>query len=101
MIKKDVAANYKIVLPAKGRAKKELDLLYNRRAQQFKKSIDKLTKSPTDYTIKDIEKLTNIKYGEYSIRVSKGDRLFYDVDAKSRTVFLRRAGKHDLYRLMK
>ena len=89
-----------ILLPSKGKAKKELDLLYKRRPQQLEKAIEKLTQNPTDFTIKGIEKLSNNNLGQYTIRVSKGDRLFYDVDLPNKKVYLRRVGKHDYYKYL-
>ena len=89
---------YKIILPNSGIGHKEIKNLYKRRKEQVIRAISKLEKSPTDFTLKGIEKLQNSELGGYSIRISKGDRIFYDVDQKQRTVYLLRAGKHDLYR---
>lgn len=91
---------FSVLLPSKGKAKKELDLLYKRRPQQLEKAIKKLIQSPIDFTIKGIEKLSNRKLGEYTIRVSKGDRLFYDIDLQNKKVYIRRAGKHDYYKYL-
>ena len=91
---------YEIILPTSGRGKKEIESLYRRRKKQLDKTIVKLTSSPADYNLKGIEKLDNPELGQYTIRVSKGERLFYDVDEKSKKVYILRAGKHDLYRLI-
>lgn len=91
---------FQIILPQSGRGLKEIKLLLNRRKSQASKAIEKLKKYPTDFTKKGIEKLDNPALGQYTIRVSKGDRIFYDVDIKNKTVYLLRAGKHDLYKLI-
>lgn len=91
---------FEIVLPSSGRGKKELELLHCRRKRQVEKALNKLRKNPTDYTVKGIEKIDEYNLGEYTIRVSKGDRIYYDVDRKNKRVLLLRAGKHDLYRLL-
>ncbi len=91
--------SYEIKLPTSGTGVKEIRQLYRRRRQQVEKTIKKLKKAPTDFTLKGIEKLQNSDLGDYSIRVAKGDRLFYDVDQKKKIVYLLRAGKHDLYKL--
>lgn len=91
---------FEIVLPSSGRGKRELELLYRRRKKQVEKALNKLRKNPTDYTVKGIEKINEHSLGEYTIRVSKGDRIYYDVDRKNKRVLLLRAGKHDLYRLL-
>jgi len=89
-----------IILPRSGRGVKEIASLFKRRRQQLQKTIQKLSISPTDYRKKGIEKLDNSVLGQYTIRVSKGDRLFYDVDEKNKKVYVLRAGKHDLYKLI-
>lgn len=91
--------HYEIKLPTSGTGLKEIRQLYKRRLQQVNKAIKKLEKAPTDFTIKGIEKLKNSELGDYSIRVAKGDRIFYDVDQKNKIVYLLRAGLHDLYKL--
>lgn len=91
---------YEIVFPKSGRGIKEIKLLLQRRKSQLEKTIEKLKHSPTDFRIKGIEKIDNSSLGQYTIRISKGDRLFYDVDEKKKKVFVLRAGKHDLYRLI-
>jgi Txe/YoeB family toxin of Txe-Axe toxin-antitoxin module len=91
---------YFIILPSTGRGQKEIQLLLKRRKKQLEKTINKLKKYPTDFTIKGIEKLTDNRLGQYTIRVSKGDRLFYDVDDDKKVVSILRAGKHDLYKLL-
>lgn len=92
---------YKILLPRSVKALKEFKNLFNRRRNQTQKAIDKLKIHPTDITISGIEKLSDNEVGDYSIRVSKGDRIIYDVNLKKKEVILVRAGKHDLYRLIK
>lgn len=91
---------YVIILPSSGKGKKELDGLYVRRKNQFEKAIEKLRKNPTNLLIKGIEKLKDNSLGQYTIRVSRGDRIFYDVDQKRKIVYILRAGKHDLYKLL-
>lgn len=93
--------DYKIILPQSDKRLKEFRSLYNRRKQQTQKAIDKLKKHPMNLSISGIEKLQDNEVGNYSIRVSKGDRIIYDVYPKKREVLLIRAGKHDLYRLLK
>lgn len=90
---------YAVVFPKTGRAVKEISNLIQRREKQVDKAIKKLQTNPTDYRVKGIEKINNHAFGQYTIRVSKGDRLFYDVDEKKKKVYILRAGKHDLYRL--
>ncbi|MEK7165608.1 MAG: hypothetical protein AAB874_02265 [Patescibacteria group bacterium] len=92
---------YQIILPTSGTGKREISNLLKRRKPQLLKAIKKLETDPTNYRIKGIEKLSDNRLGQYTIRVSKGDRLFYDVDMKNNKVFLLRAGKHDLYKLLK
>ncbi|MBI4089553.1 MAG: hypothetical protein HY424_02490 [Candidatus Levybacteria bacterium] len=92
---------YAIVLPKSSRALKEFKVLYKRRKSQVEKAISKLKIYPTDISKMGIEKLKDREVGNYSIRVSKGDRIIYDVDTKARKVLLIRASKHDLYRLIK
>ena len=91
---------FQIILPQSGKGIKEIKLLLNRRKSQTNKAIEKLRKHPADFTKKGIEKLDNSDLGQYTIRVSKGDRIFYDVDIKNKIVYLLRAGKHDLYKLI-
>ena len=100
MVREEKRDSFTVILPSKGKAKKELDLLYKRRPKQLEKVIEKLKLSPTDFKIKGIEKLTEDKLGEYTIRISKGDRLFYDVNLKEKKVYIRHAGKHDFYKLL-
>lgn len=90
---------YTIIFPKTGKAIKEIKLLLKRREKQFKKAIKILENNPTDFRSKNIEKIINHAFGQYTIRISKGDRLFYDVDEKNNKVFILRAGKHDLYKL--
>lgn len=91
---------FKIVLPKSGRGVKEIKILLKRRKLQLLKAIQKLKKHPTDLTKKGIEKLSDPELGQYTIRISKGDRIFYDVDTKNKKVYILRAGKHDLYKLL-
>lgn len=90
--------DFKIILPASGKGYKELESLRKRRNQQVLKVIDKLRKNPTNFQDKNIEKLKVHSFGDYSIRVSGGDRIFYDVDLKTKKVYLLRASKHDIYK---
>ncbi len=92
-------SSFEIIFPNSGTGLKELKRLYKRRESQFEKTIEVLRKYPTNFRIKGIEKLKNSELGNYTIRLSKGDRIFYDVDLKNKKVFLLRAGKHDLYKL--
>lgn len=98
--KKPSKNDYKIIFPSSGRGLKEVETLLQRRKKQLEKAIEKLRYSPTNFQIKGIEKIDNSSLGQYTIRVSKGDRVFYDVDEKNKRVFILRAGKHDLYRLI-
>ncbi|MBL7150604.1 hypothetical protein ISS86_01595 [Candidatus Microgenomates bacterium] len=91
---------YKVILPNQGRGFKEIRGLLRRRNQQVKKAIKKLQKFPTDIRKRGIEKLRNPIFGQYSIRVSKGDRIFYDVDTQDKKVYILRAGKHDIYKYL-
>lgn len=91
---------YVVILPNSGRGAKEIETLFRRRRKQLEKAIKKLETSPTDYRQKGIEKLDDSSLGQYTIRISKGDRLFYDVDGENRKVYILRAGKHDLYKLI-
>lgn len=91
---------FTIVLPNSGKAYKELQILQGRRPNQLGKAINKLKLNPTNFKIKGIEKLKNSKLGTYSIRISSGDRVFYDVDLKKKKVFILRAGKHDYYKML-
>lgn len=91
---------YKIILPDKGKAKKSLVQLLKRRRKQIDKSINKLKTNPIDYKDSNIEKLKNPRLGQYSIRISKGDRLFYNVDQNHKKVYITASGKHDLYKLI-
>lgn len=93
-------SEFKIVLPKSGRGVKEIKTLLKRRKLQLLKAIQKLKKHPADLNKKGLEKLNNPELGQYTIRVSKGDRIFYDVDTKNKIVYILRAGKHDLYRLL-
>lgn len=88
-------------MPKSSKALKEFKNLYRRRKEQTQKAIDKLKKHPTDIARHGIEKLKDNEVGSHSIRVSKGDRIIYDVNTKKKEVLLIRAGKHDLYRLLK
>lgn len=92
---------YEVILPKKGRGLKEIKRLLKGKKKQIKKAIKKLQKFPVDISHKDIEKLRISELGKYSIRVSGGDRIFYDVDTKNKKVYLLRAGKHDLYKLLR
>lgn len=93
---------YKIILPKSSRGLKEFKVLYKRRKSQVEKAISKLKVHPTDITKKGIEKLENNEVGDYSIRVSKGDRIIYDVNKEGREVLILRAVKHDFVdRLLK
>lgn len=96
-VKKD---EFKIILPTKGKGIKELKNLLIRRKPQTLKAIEKLKRNPTDYRLKGIEKINSEDLGQYTIRVSSGDRIFYDVDPKNKIVYILRAGKHDLYKLI-
>lgn len=98
MTSKDEKKTYRIILPNKGRGLKEVKNLYSRRKKQTEKTIRKLQKFPADISKKGIEKLRNSRFGQYSIRVSGGDRIFYDVDVRIKEVYILRAGKHDLYK---
>lgn len=98
-IQKKESKGYTIIFPKTGKAVKELQNLFRRREKQVEKAIEKLKENPTNFRVKGIEKINNHAFGDYTIRVSKGDRLFYDVDEKNKKVFILRAGKHDLYRL--
>lgn len=98
-MKQEESDEYQIILPSSGRGLKEIRHLYLRRKNQLQKAIEKLKKNPTNYLLKGIEKLQNSELGDYSIRVSKGDRIFYDVDQKKKIVYILRAGPHDLYKL--
>ena len=100
MITQNQNKEYSILLPNKGRGKKEFDTLKKRREKQLNKAIEKLKKNPTNLKIKGIEKINDARFGEYTIRISKGYRLFYDVDHDKREVYIFRAGKHDLYKLI-
>lgn len=100
MAKQKENENYTVILPRSGRGVKEIENLFKRRRIQLQKVIQKLSLSPTDYRKKGIEKLDNPELGQFTIRVSKGDRLFYDVDEKNKKVYILRAGKHDLYKLI-
>lgn len=91
---------YTVILPSSGRGVKEIENLFKRRKKQLQKAIRKLSMRPTDYRKKGIEKLDNSILGQFTIRVSKGDRLFYDVDIKNKKVYILRSGKHDLYKLI-
>ncbi len=91
---------FEIVFPSSGRGLKEIEILLQRRKKQLEKAIEKLRYFPSDFKIKGIEKIDNASLGQYTIRVSKGDRIFYDVDVKNKRVLILRAGKHDLYRLI-
>lgn len=97
---KRIIHKYTVFLPNKGKGRKEFDLLYARRKPQVEKAISKLQLSPSDFTKKGTEKIKNNRFGEYTIRISKGDRIFYDVDLKKREVYILRAGKHDHYKLL-
>lgn len=99
-VKQQKEAEYEIIFPKSGKGIKEIQTLLKRRGNQLEKAINKLKKSPTDFRIKGIEKIDNSSLGQYTIRISKGDRLFYDVDIKNKKVFVLRAGKHDLYRII-
>ena len=94
-------SDYTILLPQSSKRLKEFKNLFTRRKKQVEKAIEKLKKYPTDLTKSGIEKLEDKEVGEYSIRVSKGDRIIYDVNLKKREVLLIRAGKHDLYKLLR
>lgn len=100
MAKRKENDEYAIIFPKSGRGIKEVEILLRRRKKQLEKAIHKLEQSPTNFKIKGIEKIDNSSLGQYTIRISKGDRLFYDVDKKSKKVFILRAGKHDLYKLI-
>lgn len=100
MITQNQSREYSILLPKKGKGKKEIDSLNKRRKKQLNKAIAKLKENPTNLKIKGIEKINDSRFGEYTIRVSKGDRLFYDVNQSKREVYIFRAGKHDLYKLI-
>lgn len=89
---------FTIILPQGGRGTKEIATLKKRFPKQINRIIAKLKASPTNLQDKNIEKLKIKEFGDYSIRVTRGDRIFYDVDLKSRSVYLLRAGKHDFYK---
>ena len=89
-----------IKLPTCGKGKKEIDNLFKRRRNQLEKAINKLKANPTDYRQKGIEKVHDCRLGDYTIRINKNERLFYDVDKKNRIVFLLRTGPHDYYKLI-
>lgn len=92
--------DFQIILPVSGKGKKEFDSLFSRRKKQVIKTVEKLKKNPLDFNKKGIEKINDNSLGEYTIRVSKGDRIFYDVDVQVRKVYILRCGKHDLYKLL-
>lgn len=92
---------FEIILPSRGKGFKEIKLLLKRRRNQLEKTIMQLKKSPMDLNNKNIEKLNNAKLGQYTIRVSKGDRIFYDVNKTKKEVLILRGGKHDLYKYLK
>jgi Txe/YoeB family toxin of Txe-Axe toxin-antitoxin module len=92
--------DYKIILPSAGKGLKEIKQLLQNKKAQTTKAIEKLRKNPTDFTQKGIEKIDNHALGEFTIRVTRGDRIFYDVNMKKKEVYLLRAGSHDLYRLI-
>lgn len=96
----NAAAKYQIIIPTKGRGAKELKSLKRRRPQQLTKAFKQLEINPIDLKQKNIEQLRNRDLGEFTIRISKGDRLFYDVDRSQRKIFILRAGPHNLYRLL-
>jgi len=95
---KNEEKTYRIILPSKGRGLKEIKRLYKRRERQVEKAIKKLQKFPTNISQKGIEKLKNPIFGQYSIRVAAGDRIFYDVNSQTGEVYILRAGKHDIYK---
>ena len=95
----EIANRYSIMLPNSGKGLRELKKMKSRRPSQLLKAFDQLKKNPLDLKIKNIEKLNNSELGDYSIRVSKGDRLFYDVNQDKLEVYVLRVGPHDLYRL--
>lgn len=99
-MKQEEENEYRIIFPSSGKGKKELDVLYLRRRTQTIRAIHRLKNSPTDFRLKGIEKISDTRLGQYTIRVSKGDRIFYDVDRNNKTVYVLRAGKHDLYKLI-
>ena len=100
MLTQDQGKKYEIIIPASGKGKKEIDRLLKSKKQQLTKAINKLATSPINLQIKDIEKLNDDRFGQYSVRVSKGYRLFYDVDITNKKVYLLRVGPHDLYKLL-
>lgn len=93
--------HFEVILPKKGRGLKEIKTLLKRRRKQTEKAIKKLQKFPTNIAHKNIERLKISEFGEYTIRVSGGDRIFYDVNTKDKKVYILRAGKHDLYKLLR
>ncbi len=97
--KVEKSERYSVIFPKTGKAVKGITNLLQRREKQFIKAIEKLEQSPTNFQLKGIEKINNNSLGKYTIRVSKGDRLFYDVDDKNKKVYILKAGKHDLYKL--
>ncbi|MDO8269980.1 MAG: type II toxin-antitoxin system RelE/ParE family toxin [Candidatus Levybacteria bacterium] len=99
-MQKNNETSYSIILPSQGRGSKEITLLLRERKPQLLKAINKLKVHPTDFSKQGIEKLQNSKLGDYSIRVTKNHRLFYDVDLKNKRVNILRVGKHDLYKLV-
>lgn len=90
--------SYTIIFPTRTKGRKELDKLFQSRPNQLKKAFEKLQIDPTNYKDKSIEKLQVDFLGEYSIRISKGDRLFYDVNTTKKEVHILRGGAHDFYK---
>lgn len=101
MVKKEENSDeFQIILPRTGRGVKEIASMFRGRRKQLEKAIKKLQTSPTNLRDKNIEKLNNPDLGQYTIRLSKGERLFYDVDVKNKIVYVLRVGPHDLYKLV-
>lgn len=98
--KEESSGEFQIILPRTGRGAKEIASIFRRRKKQLEKAIKKLKISPTNLRDKNIEKLNNPDLGQYTIRLSKGERLFYDVDVKNKIVYVLRVGPHDLYKLI-
>lgn len=89
---------FEIVIP-KGKINKQMARLYRQKRSQLEKAISKLRNNPQYLQDRNIEKLQDSNKGQYTIRVSKKDRLFYNVDSKKRLVIIVMAGPHDYYRL--